>query len=125
MTEGFRDLAVWQRALTVCEQIYGVTRAFPPDERYGLTSQMRRASVSIVSNIAEGRGRFSTREYVRFIGIARGSAAELESQVEIARRLGFLPDAQCDSLIRELDELSRMLRGLKLSLDNRIHESID
>ncbi len=85
----FRDLKVWQKAMDLTTAIYRVTQDFPQKEVYGLTSQLRRSSVSIPSNIAEGQGRSNTREFAQFLGIARGSNCELQTQLEIARRLGF------------------------------------
>jgi len=88
-----RDLIVWQRALELCTAIYKTTAGFPGEEKFGLVSQMRRAAVSIPSNIAEGHGRLTTSEYRHFLGIARGSLKELETQILIARRLGYLDES--------------------------------
>ncbi len=84
----YRDLTVWQRSMTLAELVYAATSQFPKSELYGLVSQMRRAAISIPSNIAEGHSRISTGGYVQFLGIARGSLAELETQIELAKRLG-------------------------------------
>jgi four helix bundle protein len=85
----FRDLLVWQKSMDLTLVIYRLTQKFPREEVYGLTSQLRRCSVSIPSNIAEGQGRLNTREFKQFLGIARGSNCELQTQLEIARRLGL------------------------------------
>jgi four helix bundle protein len=112
MSNTYRDLKVWQRSIDLTEQIYRLTTAFPASEIYGLTSQMRRAAVSIASNIAEGWGRRSRREYSKFVLIARGSHDELQTQLVIAERLGFgdvghLADAKALG-----GEVGRMLAGL-------------
>ncbi|HEX4029885.1 MAG TPA: four helix bundle protein [Terracidiphilus sp.] len=88
MVQSFRDLTVWQRSIQMTVAVYRLTQDFPREEIYGLTSQMRRAAVSVPSNIAEGHGRLSTGEYKQFLGIARGSNFELQTQIEIARALG-------------------------------------
>ena len=89
MGESFRDLLVWQRAIQMSLAIYRLTSGFPKEELYGLTSQMRRAGVSVASNIAEGYGRMSTGEYKQFLGMARGSNSEVQTQLVIARELGY------------------------------------
>ena len=89
MAEGFRDLIVWQRAVQMTVAVYKLTASFPREELYGLTSQMRRAGVSVASNIAEGWGRQSDGEYKHFLGMARGSNLELQTQLIIAAELGF------------------------------------
>jgi four helix bundle protein len=89
MAHSFRDLIVWQRAMQLTVSIYRLTQGFPREEMYGLTSQIRRSAVSVPSNIAEGHGRLNTGEYRQFLGIARGSNFELQTQLEIARALEF------------------------------------
>ncbi len=108
----YRDLDVWGRAMDLAERVYAETQAFPPAELYGLVAQMRRAAVSIPSNIAEGEG-CTGRDPLRFLDIAYGSLLELETQLELARRLGFLPDASHEQLTHLTAELGRMLNGLK------------
>ncbi len=93
VTESYRNLIAWQKAKALVIEIYKSTRNFPKDEQYGLTSQMRRAAISVPSNIAEGRGRHSRKELLQFLYQARGSLLELENQVDIARYLGYLPRA--------------------------------
>jgi four helix bundle protein len=112
----FHDLVVWQRSIQLCVAVYGFTKMFPGDELYGLRSQLRRASVSISSNIAEGCGRRTTGEFVQFLGIARGSTSEVQTQLVIARELGFgsLEDLlKCDHLSVEVTKmLTSMMRTL-------------
>jgi four helix bundle protein len=112
-----RDLIVWHRAIDFVELIYRISRDFPADERFGLTSQIRRVAVSIASNIAEGAARKSTAEYGQFVSIALGSAAEVETQLEIVKRLSF--DCSTDAAFESVRELIRMLSGLRQTLANR------
>ena len=111
--KGHRDLMVWQKAMTLVTDVYRVTRGFPKDELYGLTAQLRRAAVSIPSNLAEGHGRNSRREFHHFVGQARGSLTELETQLEIATNLGYLPQANASELLAKASEIARMLNGLR------------
>ena len=107
-----KDLDVWKKSMDFITRLYKVTTTFPRDEIYGLTNQMRRAAVSIPSNIAEGAARRSNKEYIQFLYIALGSAAELETQLLVAKNLNFLDDKTFDLLIKERDEIGRMLFGL-------------
>lgn len=118
--KSYRDLLAWQKAVALVEAVYKVTGALPADERYGLVSQLRRAAVSIPSNIAEGHGRETTKEFTRFISIARGSLAELETQLEVVARLGMLSSDDLRPILEACDELGRILRGLRKSLDNKL-----
>ena len=108
------DLKVWQASIQLVKEIYVVTSAFPKEETYGLVSQMRRAAISIPSNIAEGAARGGTKEFIHFLGMARGSLSELETQLYISRELGFVTNAQ-DVDVR-IEEIFRMLAGLLASL---------
>ena len=119
MKESYRDLLVWQRSIDLVFDVYKVTDAFPDRERYGLCSQIRRASVSIPSNIAEGKGRITDGEYRQFLGNARGSLCELETQIEIAHRLGFLGAGQKDDILGRLQEIGRSLSSLIRYLTKR------
>ena len=110
---GHRDLVVWQKAMQLVRDIYRVTREFPRDEIYGLTNQLRRAAVSVPSNLAEGHGRFSRKEFRQFIGRARGSLLEVETQLEIARDLGYLNSTAARELLAQASEIARLLHGLK------------
>jgi four helix bundle protein len=103
-------LKVWQRSIDFVIEIYKLTEEFPKSELYGLTSQMRRAAVSIASNISEGAGRNSRKEFKQFLSISQGSVAELETQLIIAEKLGYCSDI--NSLFSELDEISKMIIGL-------------
>ena len=116
MTETFRDLVAWQKSKTLAKDIYLATAAFPKEETYGLMSQMRRAVVSVPSNIAEGKGRGSRKDYCHFILQARGSLFELETQVELAVDLGYLVRERAKPLLNQCDELARILNGLIRSL---------
>ncbi len=112
-----RELIVWQKAMNVVAECYNLTRSFPNDERFGLTSQLRRAAVSIPSNIAEGKGRGTTGAYVNHLSIAAGSLAEVDTQIELAVKLGYLNASSVDSVTIKLEEIGRMISGLKRSLE--------
>jgi four helix bundle protein len=112
----FEKLDVWQKSIALADQVYVVTKLFPADERFGLTNQMRRAAVSISSNIAEGCSRASKPDFRRFVEIAAGSTFELVSQARIARAQGFLAAAEHEKVYRDALEVVRMLTGLRDSL---------
>jgi four helix bundle protein len=112
MVKSFRDLLVWQRAIQLSVAIYRLTQGFPREELYGLSSQIRRASVSVPSNIAEGHGRLNTGEYRQFLGIARGSNFELQTQLEIARALGFGKSELLDEAEGLSHEVGKMIHGI-------------
>ena len=116
MAESFRDLLSWQKAMALVTEIYRATAGFPRDEMYGLTCQVRRSAVSVPSNIAEGKGRFSKKEFGHFLSNARGSLCEMQTQLEIARNLGYLPEARFDELDQQSREVGRMLNGLMKAL---------
>lgn len=116
MGESYKDLIAWQKAMQFVTEIYGVTRAFPRDELYGLTSQLRRAAVSVPSNIAEGQAGFSSKEFRRFLSHARGSLVEIETQL-IAQNLGYLLAGQSQNLLKQASELGRILNGLIASVN--------
>ncbi len=109
----YRDLIVWQKSYNFTVDLYRVTRRFPREEQYGLTSQIRRATVSITSNIAEGFGRNGGREKDQFYAIAHGSVYEVESQLLIAKGIGYLSDEDCERLLLCIGEISRLLQGLR------------
>ena len=111
--EGHRDLEVWQKAMQLVTDVYLVTQAFPREELYGLSSQLRRAAVSVPSNIAEGCGRSSKKEFSQFLCHARGSLLEVETQLEIAQNLGYLPDKRVRELLLKSNRIGRMLNGLR------------
>jgi len=116
--QGHRDLKVWQKAMGLVTAVYKLTTSFPKNETYGLASQMQRAAVSVPSNIAEGHGLKQTQAYLRHLAIANGSLAELETQLEIAARLGY-SSTEVKVLIEMASEVGRMLAGLRRSLQPR------
>jgi four helix bundle protein len=112
-----RSLKAWQKAIELVEHMYAATASFPREELFGLASQMRRAAVSVPANIAEGAARSGTKELVRFLSIAEASLSELDTHVEIARRLGYLKN---DQLHREIDAVAALLMGLSASLKRKL-----
>lgn len=116
MAKSYRDLIGWQKAIAFVTDLYRVTRDFPKDELYGLTSQLRRAAVSIPSNIAEGQARLSKLEFKNFLSHARGSLVEVETQLEIAKNLEYLKEDVSKNLAIKLTELARILNGLLESI---------
>jgi four helix bundle protein len=118
-SRGYKDLLVWQKGIDVVKEIYKLTKTCPSDERFGLVSQMRRAAVSIPSNIAEGQARHTTREFIQFLSHAEGSVAELETQIVVSMELGYCASASA-ARARELGgELKRMLNALRRKLEGR------
>lgn len=113
----YQELIGWRKSMALVSEIYRLTQSFPKDEMYGLTSQIRRAAVSIPSNIAEGQGRLTPGEFRQFLGHARGSAFEVETQVIIARDLGYLQEDKTNHLVEQIQEVGRILTGLLVSLD--------
>ena len=113
--QGYRELLVWQKAMHLVTDIYRITRAFPKSETYGLANQMQRAAVSIPSNIAEGHSLKHTKAYLRHLAIASGSLSELETQLDISQRLGYLPEKE-RAVITQANEIGKMLSGLRQSL---------
>ena len=110
--QGYRDLVVWQKSMAVVRSVYQLTKQFPKEELYGLTNQIRRSAVSIPSNIAEGKSRYGNKEFVRFLLIARGSSAELETQLLISQDLSYANAEQIEPLMNSLAEVGKMLSGL-------------
>lgn len=123
MADAYQDLIAWQKAAELALEIYRCTRSFPKDELYGLTSQMRRAAVSIASNIAEGKGRYSLKEFVQFLYRARGSLLELQTQIFIARELNYLESPASGRMKDKADEVGRILNGLTTSVQKKIARS--
>jgi four helix bundle protein len=111
MSTSYKDLVVWQQAMELVEMIYLHTGDWPKSEMYGLTSQVRRAAVSVVSNIAEGQGRKSKGEFLQFLGNAKGSLLEVETQILIAGRLKYLNEAASEEVGSKIDRVSRLLNG--------------
>lgn len=116
--KSYKDLTVWQKAMSLVENVYRVTNMFPEEERFGLTSQIRRCATSIPSNIAEGKSRGTKKDYRHFIIIAYGSASELETQLLIAEKLKFIDSLDFNKLNDELSEVLKMLGALRRSLSN-------
>ena len=116
--KSYRDLIVWQKSMELVERVYRMTSAFPTNELYGLSSQVRRAAVSIPSNIAEGQARKSTAEFLNFLSIAQGSRAEVETQTLIAQRLGYVTENQITEIMSLLEEISKMLTTLRARLNH-------
>lgn len=113
-----RDLIAWQKALDLTVRIYHITKSFPREEIYGLTSQIRRAAASIPANIAEGQGRRSSREFQQFLANSRGSLLELDTHLELAFRVGYLNKENYLDLRNSCEEVGRILNGLMRSLDS-------
>ena len=112
----YQELIVWQKAMDLVEEIYAASKSFPREEVYGLTGQLRRAAVSIPSNIAEGQGRRTTPDFVRHLSISYGSLRELETQTLIAARLLYLTKERCEDILAMAGEVGRLLNGLMSSL---------
>lgn len=117
MSGTFRDLKCWQKALDLALSVYHLTGAFPRQEMFGLTSQLRRAVVSVVSNIAEGKGRASERELLHFLANARGSLFEVEAQITLAEKLHYLDRNQANALFARTSETGKLLNGLMRAYD--------
>ena len=115
----FRDLEAWQRAMSMVERCYGATKNFPREEQFGLTGQLRRAAVSVPSNVAEGSSRLTTRAFINHLGIARGSLSEVETCVEVALRLGYLTPSDAKALNEISASVGRLLNGLLRALRSR------
>jgi len=118
--KSFRDLHVWQTSIVLAENVYRAAAHFPRSELFGLRAQIQRCAISIPSNIAEGRARESTGEFLRFLSIALGSTAELQTQVELARRLGYLDGVESTRLLGQSSDVVKMLHGLRASLHRRL-----
>lgn len=118
----YRELIVWQRAMDLVEAVYRASAAFPREEIYGLTAQMRRAAVSIPSNIAEENGRNTTRDYLHFLGVAYGSVKELETQVLISERLQYMKADHSSDLVSATSEIARLISGLSNSLNRKMSQ---
>ena len=116
----YRDLQVWQKSMALVKQVYLESSAFPKDELFGLTSQIRRAAVSIPSNVAEGHARDSTKEFLHHLSISLGSLAELETQLILASDLQYLTDNGPLPLLQQTDEIGKMIRGLQISLKRKL-----
>jgi four helix bundle protein len=116
MGRSYKDLVVWQKSMDLVTAIYSATAGFPKEEQFGLTSQVRRAAVSIPSNIAEGQGRLSEKEFRYLLGQSRGSLMEVKTQLQIAQNLGYLESAKTNVLLKACAEVGRILNGLLASI---------
>lgn len=116
-SRSYRDLIAWKKSIALVGKIYSCTRSFPKEEMYGLTSQIRRAGISIPANIAEGQARNSKGEFLQFLGIAQGSLAELETLLVISQNLGYLTSTDAEGLLNDCEEIGKLLAGLKRSLN--------
>ncbi len=117
--KSYRDLQVWQKSMALAEACYSLTKSFPRDEMYGMTSQIRRSAASVAANIAEGHGRELTGLFVQFLRTSQGSLKELETHLILAERVGLVADKSSDQVLGQCDEIGRMLRSLIRSLEAR------
>lgn len=124
MIRSYRDLEVWKKAMDLVVICYKITRKFPRSEIYGLTSQLQRAAVSIPSNIAEGHQRQYRKEFLQHLSIAYASLAELETDIEIARRLDYIAEDQTNNVFAQASEIGRMINGLRKSITNRNQQAV-
>jgi four helix bundle protein len=113
---GYHELLVWQKGIQLAKRIYEITRRFPSEEKFGLVSQMRRAAVSVPSNIAEGQARHITREFIQFVSHAEGSLAELDTQLLLGIELGYCTKSEMGQIGEVIEEMRRMLNGLRRNL---------
>ena len=118
----YKELIVWQKAMDFAAEIYRLTRNLPKEELYALSNQLKRAAVSIPSNIAEGHARFSTKEYLRFLSIARGSCAEVETQLLLCVKLDYLTQEDIEGILNLQNEIERMLNSMITKLREKIRE---
>ncbi len=120
----FKDLEIWKKSRLFCSEIYNITSKFPESEKFGLTNQLRRASVSIPSNIAEGSSRHSNKDFARFLQITLGSAYEIETQLLIASDLGFINDEESEKLSKNLESIIKMTSKFKSTLKQSSYPKI-
>jgi len=125
MGSSFQDLAAWKKSIDLVVSIYRATRSFPPEENYGLRNQVRRAAVSVPSNIAEGQGRLTPPEFIRFLGISRGSLQEVETQVVIAQKLDYITEKQLHVLRTDIHEVGRIINGLITAIEREAWKDKD
>ncbi|MEQ1789195.1 MAG: four helix bundle protein [Rickettsiales bacterium] len=118
--KNYRDLEVWQKSISLVTHIYKLTATFPKEELYGLSSQIRRAAISVPSNIAEGNSRRTTKDFMRFLDIAYASVAEVETQIYISNNLGYTTEKQVSSILDDYSEVGKMLNGLLSSLEKKL-----
>jgi four helix bundle protein len=116
----YNELLAWQKAMDLVVNVYEVSRLFPKEELYGLTSQLRRAVVSVPSNIAEGQSRAGSRDFLRYLSISRGSLSEVETQLIIAERLGYLSEERLTTLLKSSYEVGALIHGLSVAIGKRL-----
>lgn len=116
----FKNLRVWQHAMAICKEIYKILRLLPIEERFALADQIRRSTISVPSNIAEGQRRGSDKEFLHFLSISRGSVAELYTQLMLCVSLEYVPDYEMIPILNELEEIDKMLNGLMQSISRRL-----
>lgn len=119
MVMSYKDLVAWNKAMELVIEIYRVTKNFPKEEIFGLMSQLRRGAISIPSNIAEGKGRLSKGEFRQFLGNARGSLAELETQILISQKLNYLDEAETNKILTMVEEVGKVINGLLSAVKNQ------
>ena len=119
--QSFRDLEVWKVAMDLAAECYKVTKTFPKDELFGMTSQIRRAAASIPANIAEGQGRDHTKEFLNFLSIARGSHMEVQTHLLLAQRVGLLNEADLQALLTLCERISQMISRLRQALEKKVN----
>ena len=117
--KSYQDLEVWKKSIELAKMVYQLSARFPPEEKFGMTSQVRRAAASVAANIAEGSERHGTREFLQFLGVASGSLAETETFLILAQELGMVTPEQTKPLLSKAADVGRMLNGLKRSLRSR------
>lgn len=115
----FKDLNVWKKSIQLVKEVYIITKNYPSEEKFGLTSQIRRSAISIPSNIAEGCGRKTQKDFCNFLYIAQGSSFEFETQLILSLNLGFIGDELFESVVVKLNEIQKMLNGLINSIENK------
>jgi four helix bundle protein len=120
--KNYKDLIAWQKAMLLVKNVYSLSQHFPKDELFGLTSQIKRAVVSVPSNIAEGSSKKSTADFIRFLNIAYGSLAEVETQIEIAEMLGFINKQE--EIYKQVDEIAKIISGLINSLNKKLNSKL-
>ena len=120
MIESYKELIVWQKSMKLAEDMYCITDSFPPKEQFALTSQIRKAAISIPSNIAEGYGRNTSKNYVQFLYISKGSLFELETQIELSKRLNYINEEVYNNIEESIIEISKMLHSLIVKLKDRL-----
>jgi len=120
MIKDFKDLIVWQRAMELVTEVYRLVKKLPNEERFALSDQIRRSAISIPSNIAEGQGRNSTKEFIHFLSIAKGSKAELETQLLLGVKINYLTNLEIETSMKLIQEVGKMLNALQKSLKSKL-----